>query len=509
MSLVEIRRAALNALLDKRAAAQTALNEVLTAPSAENRELNEAESVLFAERRDAIGALDKQIEPARQALGEAEELERRDQVANGLRAQYGQPAPDAPEQRKASVSVGTEPTVYGDGSGHSYFLDLTRAELNRGDGDGGVQAARARLRRHAGELDVQMPAREARRRDRAEQQMRGAFGEQQYERRSPFETRVNPNRTDGQGGYFVPPLWLVDQYVELARAGRVIANSIRNLTLPTGTDSINIPKVATGTATAMQTADAAAVQSTDLTDSTISAGVKTVAGQQDIALQLLDQSPISFDEVIFADLMADYNAKVDVQVIRGTNANGQVKGFTGISGVVAVTYTDGSPTLPEMWPSFGKVLSQMTTARFLPPTAWFMHPRRWYWMTSVLDSSSRPLVTPTEAAPFNPQALQTGVVAEGPVGRLLGLPVLLDPNITTVGVGGAQTGGTEDEIYALRTPDHFLWEGSLQTRTLTEVLSGTLQVRLQVYNYIAYLGERYAASTGKISDTGLAAPAGF
>jgi len=28
---------------------------------------------------------------------------------------------------------------------------------------------------------------------------------------SPFEKRVNPNRTDGQGGYFVPPLWLIDQ----------------------------------------------------------------------------------------------------------------------------------------------------------------------------------------------------------------------------------------------------------------------------------------------------------
>lgn len=53
--------------------------------------------------------------------------------------------------------------------------------------------------------------------------------------------------------------------------------------LPPRTDSINLPKVATGTATAIQTADADAVQSTDMTDTFISAPVCTIAGQQDTA----------------------------------------------------------------------------------------------------------------------------------------------------------------------------------------------------------------------------------
>lgn len=504
--MLEFLRARMKELLEQRAALKVDLDKVLEAPSAEKRDLNEAEAAAFTEKRAAITKLDEETAGLTERIASLVEDEKREAAANELRAQYGATAPGTPE-RRASVSVGAEPQVYGDGSGHSYFLDFLRAELRSGDGDGGPDAARERLKRHAAELDVELPAREQRRRQRAEAEHRSHFGE--LEHRSPFEKRVNPNRTDGQGGYLVPPLWLVDQYVALARAGRVIANSIRGMTLPGGTDSINVPKVATGTATAAQTADAASVTSTDMTDSTISAGVKTIAGQQDIAIQLLDQSPISFDEVIFQDLLADYNSKLDIQVIRGTNANGQAKGFTGISGIKDVTYTDASPTLPELFPYFAQLLSQMSTARYLPPTAFFMHPRRWYWMLSVLDSSNRPLVTPEAAAPLNPEALQTGVVAEGPVGRLMGLPVLLDPNITTAAVGGAQTGGTEDEIYALRTPDHYLWEGSMRTRTLGEVLSGTLQVRLQVYNYFAYLGERYTASTGRISGTGLAAPSGF
>ena len=41
------------------------------------------------------------------------------------------------------------------------------------------------------------------------------------------------------------------------RAGNVSPPAVRNLTLPSGTDSINVPKVATGTLTGVQTADAA------------------------------------------------------------------------------------------------------------------------------------------------------------------------------------------------------------------------------------------------------------
>jgi HK97 family phage major capsid protein len=157
--------------------------------------------------------------------------------------------------------------------------------MQTGDGDGGPDAAAERLARHAEELKVDLPKLAARRAERAERELRSVHQE------SAFERRANPNRVDGQGGYFVPPEWLVSDYIDLPRFGRTLANSVRNLTLPGGTDSINIPKVATGTATGVQTADAAAVVSQDLTDTFVTAPVRTIAGQQDIAQQLLDQSP--------------------------------------------------------------------------------------------------------------------------------------------------------------------------------------------------------------------------
>jgi hypothetical protein len=62
----------------------------------------------------------------------------------------------------------------------------------------------------------------------------------------------------------------------------------------------------TGTKVEVQTADAAAVASQDLTDTSVTAPVRTLAGQQDVSLQLLEQSPVGFDEIVFADLIADY-----------------------------------------------------------------------------------------------------------------------------------------------------------------------------------------------------------
>ena len=137
------------------------------------------------------------------------------------------------------------------------------------------------------------------------------------------------NRTDGTGGYAIPPLWMMEQFLELARPGRVFANLVTSQMLPGGTDSINIPRLLTGTATAVQTADNQPVAEVDLTDAFINAPVRTIAGQQDLAIQLIDQSPIAFDEIVFRDLVADYAAKLNAQCLAGTGAAGQVLGMHG------------------------------------------------------------------------------------------------------------------------------------------------------------------------------------
>jgi HK97 family phage major capsid protein len=327
------------------------------------------------------------------------------------------------------------------------------------------------------------------------------------QRAAAFETRTNPNRTDGQGGYFVPPLWLIDEYIALPRFGRPIADSVRNLALPAGTDSINLPKVATGSLTGAQTADAASVTSQDMTDTSVNASVYTVAGQQDASMQLLDQSPApGFDAVIMQDLLSDLATRQDVYVINGSGSSGQPTGILGVSSPNAITYTDASPTLPELWVPWMQSISQIATNRKMPPTATFVTPSIWYWACSQLDTTNRPLIIPESGGPFNPMVLQTGAVTEGPVGRLTtGTPVILDGNIPS-NLGG---GSNETRVITLRTSDLYLWEGAIQTRVLTEVLSGTLQVRFQIYRYAAFMGNRLSKAIAIVSGTGMIPTSGF
>lgn len=404
------------------------------------------------------------------------------------------------------VQVLSEPKTYDD-TRHSYFLDMVRSDLSIGDGDGGVSAARDRLLRHRQELDVDLPAREARRdqivSEGNSKEMRRS-GVKRRDVETMFEKRVNPNRTDGQGGNFVPPLWLVDEYIDLPRFGRTTANLCRTMGLPSGTDSINLPKIATGTTTAVQTADAGAVSSTDLTDTSVSAPVRTIAGQQDIAIQLLDQSPVSFDEVVFADLIADYNMQLDTQVISGSGAAGQLLGILNAGGN-AVTYTDGTPTLPELWVPLLQSASLIAKNRKLPATGVVMTPSMWYWALSQLDSTSRPFIVPS-AVGFNPLAEGSELGADGPAGMFTyGLPSFIDGNIPS----NLGAGTNETRAITARFSDLFLWEGSMRTRVLQEVLSGTMQVRLQVYNYVAFMPNRRPNAISVISGTGMIPAAGF
>lgn len=95
------------------------------------------------------------------------------------------------------------------------------------------------------------------------------------------------------------------------------------------------------------------------------------------------------------------------------------------------------------------------------------------------------------------------VRAEGVVGSLAGLPVYVDANITTT-AGGSP--GTQDEILIARFDDLYLYEGDLRTRVLTQTDADTLSVRVQVWEYLAFIGNRYPASISVISGSGLAAP---
>ncbi len=359
-----------------------------------------------------------------------------------------------------------EAVAYEKGNGASYFRDMMRVARQM-DVDGEAQE---RLRRHG--VDVKT-AKEYR----------------------------DLNRTDGTGGYAVPPAWLMDQYVDLARAGRAYANIVNSQPLPGGTDSINIPKLATGTSTGVQTADNAAVTKVDITDTSVQANVKTIAGQEDVAIQLLDQSPINFDEVIFRDLIADYATKLDLQVISGSNGSGQVQGIRGTSGISTITATSVTDNVGLLFAKVADAVQRVHTLRYLPPTAIVMHPRRWAFFLAARDTSGRPLVVPNGGA-FNQIGELTSIASQQVVGNMHGLPVITDPNLPTTDGAGTN----QDVIHVLRASDLWLYESAIRTRVMPEVLSNNLTVRLQVYGYIAFTAGRFPQSVVEIAGTALTPP---
>ncbi|SMF86098.1 phage major capsid protein [Streptomyces sp. Amel2xC10] len=417
------------------------------------------EDTEFRELTGQIKAKDDELRQLDERISElSEEAERSRTITEGAAAV---------KRAKARVETVNEARTYVRGNGRSYLQDLAKVQLNM-DTDG---QARDRLQRHAQDV----------------------ASEQEYR---------DLNRTDGNGGYAVPPLWLMNQFIEVARAGRAYANLALSQPLPGGTDSINIPKVATGTTTATQTSDNGAVSETDLTDTFITAPVRTIAGQQDVAIQLLDQSPVSFDEVVFRDLTADYATKLDLQVISGSGMSGQVTGVRATGSIETVTYTSATPTVAQLYSKIADAVQRVHTLRFMPPTAIVMHPRRWAYLLAATDNNGRPLVTPDAGNPQNNIATLGAVAAEQVVGQMHGLPVITDPNMpTTVGAGTNQ-----DVVHIVRASDLLLYESGIRSRVLPDVGSGTLTVRLQVYGYLAFTAARYPKSIVEVAGTGLVAP---
>ena len=465
--LLGLVRTKIKGLNEDRQKAIGDLDAASSAAVAEGRtDLNETEMTARKEARDRIDAIDLQLdgtdaEPgllARETelAADAERRTASDELAKRLGSQ---PAPVAPV---GQAHVRSEPTVYGQGSGRSYFRDIARANAP----GGGDEEARTRLRRHAQEISVDL------------------------------EARANMDLSDGTGGEFVPPTWLMDKYVPLARAGRVTADLCHREALPAGTDRINLPKVATGGGTAKQTIGST-VQKTDITTTSTGADVVTLAGQQVFAMQLIDQSPLNFDEVVFSDLLGALAVNVDTYAISTATI-----GILNLSGINAVTYTDADPTVQELYPKGADGIQKIGTGRFLPAQAHVMHPRRWAWHTAALDTTGRPLVVPSAQGPTNAFAGMTDVRAEGAAGTWQGLPVYLDANIPT----NLGSGTNEDRIITARFDDLNLYESTVRSRVLYETDADTLSVRLQVWEYAAFLAGRYPKSISVIAGTGLVTP---
>jgi HK97 family phage major capsid protein len=412
------------------------------------------------------------------ALAPSEEVTLEDHLSEGERwnyrhAEYGKAADTARER----ASVVRESLTYENGGPHSFFRDSWQAKMGRAD-------AKERIERHGRELAVELRAWRAKR-ENAQRSRGESLG---------VEYRATPSRTIGQGGSFAPPLYLIQEFATAPCPERVFTDLCETFTLPKGVQSVNIPRITTGT-DAQTVTDTTASPGRDLTDALASSKVVTISGTSDVSLQLLEQSGpglAHLDRVIWRDLTAAYDAELEEQATRGTGTNGQILGLLNIPGIGEITYTDASPTASELYPHLGEVFGNVSDNRKLPPEVWLLRGGRWSALATGEDENKRPL-----SVPFDVQSPATLEV--NPVGVLLGLPVFLSESIpATLGVGGNQ-----DAIIATRPVDSYMWESEPVLDLYKEVLSGTMQARLQLRGYVAAILGRYPTATATLTGTGL------
>lgn len=523
--------------LETRRASLIAANRELLSASA-SRPMTDDETSSYDANMTEVRSLN-------QRLDDLAEQAQREERARAARADGTASVADdhGSGARTSGAQVTSEPMQYGQGAPHSYWLDLASDQTGRGQDP---DAARERLGRHAAELRVELPKRRERRareargeverlhaRSRREEQALERF----YGAGVPLFEKRAINRTDGTGGYFVPPLWLVDQYVGYLRAGRVLANLCHSIPLPGGTDSINLPIITTGTATGPQASDGGNVPGRDIADNFVNAMVKTIAGQQDASIQLIDQSPIAMDQVITKDLMQDHAIQTDGQVMLGSGASGQIQGMYShgtinggsTEGIIVNGVTDttnqwtGSSTRTDFYSGVGKLFSQIGRNRYQRARAVVSNEAVWNSFATATDGNKRPLVVPGSQGPYNAAGEfgPLGDTDEGPVGSILGRPWYVDNNIpltfggattnplmSTTSAGhvsptdGTGTGNTFSPLIGGVFDDLLLFEGEIRSRVLQEILSGTLQVRFQIFSYLAFMPNRYQDGTGRVVSYG-------
>ncbi len=512
----------LDTLIDER---EEALKEIEAREGEATEEQRSADEASVANFRDAS----KQIEADLTALdARIEQQERKEERRKNAKPGH--------------VEVTNEPAVYRKDNAEefSFFRDMLASHsLSRNLAPRG---ASERMERHQRETEDRQEKRELKQKreseigiEQAEAEFRsslpGHVAARGFAEDNPFEKRANPSRETGHGGEFVPPLWLVeDDFIPALRASRVIAPLCRNLPVPPGTDTIKLPKIKLGTEVAPQVMDAAGVASRDVETEFVEAAVKTLAGQEDVAIQLIEQSPGQvFDRVVQEDLLADYHRQLDREVSIGAGTNyttlnaGTIRGLFPGTEWGAGKRTSTTTILPNVqmcglnanWSHIAKERFDVNNVHHVVNPA---YPAYW---ASALDSTGaelgRPQFNASDFPNFNilgelPATTPAeGLAMQTPLGPRVyataNIPPILPMATTEKGEqkkilfaankepNELLTSGTECYSYGLtaKFDDVWFFESDLRTRVLPEVLSGTLQIRFQVYAYISLL-VRYGPS---------------
>lgn len=406
----------------------------------------------------ARSALDDAIEAAdnaKQRINDNEALQR----ARGQHKKVEVPADEKPLEERKQIQV-DEPDMYVRGGQHRFMDDLFRAQIKNDP------IALERVTKH-----------------------------------HIHEVEKRALTTSTFGG-LIPPNYLLEMYAKALRNGRVFADQVNRQDLPPTGMSIIIPRLTTGLAAAPQSSENSAVTTQDIVETDLTVQVVTIGGYSPVSRQSLERAAYN-EEILMEDLIARYNADLDVECLNGSGSSPHMLGFLNTSGIKTSAAT-GSSNLPAVYANIADVIQQINSAvgglGYVADKI-VMHPRRWGSFVAAVDTTNRPILGISGLPVYNVDGVGNSA-GYGYVGTIQGLPVYVDANIP-VNLG---SGSNEDRILVFASGVVHLWERDSDPITLAfEQQAGTsLQVQLVAYGYAAFSAGRYPAACGVV--TGLDTP---
>lgn len=416
---------------------------------------------------DALEARDRELTAEIERESAIDRLQSTVGVAGGTGVQI-------PGQAR-SVEMGMEPRTYtrhNDPEGRSFLRDVGLLHLH-----GGLAVqSQERLQRHMAEELVERG-----------DVLNGKRGQEA--------------RAAGTGAFagLTVPQYLTDMYAPLARAMRPFADACNKHTLPEDGMTLNLSRITTGTSAALQASENTAVSNTDIDDTLLTINVQTNAGQQTLSRQAVERGT-GTEEVTVQDLYRAYATTLDTTLINQAT-NGLAASAT------TITYTDASPTGPELYAQIVAGLSGVEAVMLNMASGdniAVMHSRRWYKLQSSLSANFPLIGQPGIQAQLS--GINYGETYGAGVRGLLpnGTPVIVDNNIVT----NLGAGTNQDEVYLADRQECHLWEDPSAPVFIRaeQPAAGSLGILFVLYGYFAYTFGRFPGQNQKITGTGLVTP---
>lgn len=420
----------LKRLQDQYNSLKTSIEGLQNRAVSDNRDLTE----------DELRSVNEQSETAKSLYGQIEtlmEIETRNSKVAELASKVG--GESQTENRALGVTAQErDPGHYVKNGSHSFFGDMYRAK-SLGDDD-----ASLRLTQH---------------------------------------NRALSTGTNGPG--VVPPKWLTEEFELLARQGRALSNAVRNIPLGDDPRPLTLPKQTAGTDAEVteQASENTAVEDDDAWDSDVDTVTpKPTAGLQIVSRQMLDMSSPAIDQLIYGDLIAAYNTKIEAKVgtavlAVGTASTGNESDFGDMTAA-----TNGVDLAVA-------AAIAVRSARKLPANILAMTVDRYGEFLKMKDAQGRPLMPGETAGPMN-------VIGVGTVdvdGRIKNMGV-----IATDGMDDPTA--NKDTFAAVRTQDVLLFESNMLRFRYEEPL-GPESVKLGIWAYAAVLVRQGTKAVKRVTIT--------